>query len=100
VHDRRQLGVWDDHRPHASSGADFAGAWEKQRRLAACLGEQLVGVDPAGWACNGDVLRSDGRTELAKRAEHPRDRVVVGVDRGGDRRSFGCRDRKMLDRRG
>jgi hypothetical protein len=48
VHDRRQLGFWDDHRLDASSGADLARAWEEQHRFAACFGEQLVGVDPAG----------------------------------------------------
>jgi hypothetical protein len=46
----RQFDGGDDERVDPSSGAEGELAGEKDGRLAAFLGEQVVGVDPAGWA--------------------------------------------------
>src|SRR6201989_3451762 len=61
---------------------------EEPGRLAAAVLEDLARVQASGWPARGEVLRPEGRVELAERSLPPGEDVVAidglfDADRGG-----------------
>jgi hypothetical protein len=84
VRDGGELDGGDDEPGDAAHGPYGAHAGHEDRRLAALVGEQVVGEDAASWPGGEDLLGVQRCVQLAESALVPRQRVVYvrGFDDG------------------
>jgi len=96
VRDHGELCSRHRHRCHSPDRLDLADHREEEGGVAALVGEQLVGVDPAGRSAGDDAMRGERRRDLTDCPLIP-GQEIADIHRGRDGRRRGRRYLTVLD---